>query len=52
MTQIQKDRCEQQGKRDGDRNDQGRANIAKEKKQDDRNQEIPTPRLWSTVCNV
>ena len=41
LAQIEPNRSEHQGKRNRERNDQGRANIAEEQKQDDRNQNHP-----------
>src|SRR5208282_6643231 len=39
MAQVEKYGCEKQGKRNGERNDEGAANITKKQKEDDRYQD-------------
>src|ERR1035438_2392757 len=41
MAQVEKYGCEKQGKRNGERNDKGSANIAEKQEQDDRYQDHP-----------
>ena len=41
MAQVEKYGCEKQGKRNGERNDEGSANIAEKQKEDDRYQDHP-----------